>query len=639
MKDQSRIESADCCTRINTLIIGSGAAALNAAIQLWESGNRDILVVTEQWGGGTSNHAGSDKQTYYKLSLDPGISDSAYEMALDICRGGAMHGDIALCEAQYSVPAFYHLVSLGVPFPHDEFGAYPGYKTDHDPRSRATSAGPLTSHLMFGALARKVEKLGIPVHDRVMVFELLTDDDSEGSRIVGAAAIQTDRTGEPDHGLIIYLARQVILATGGPAGMYRDSVYPPSQIGSTGMALKAGAKAQNLHLSQFGIASVKFRWNLSGSYQQVVPRYFSTAPDGSDPKEFLVGRFPDDSTLFGAIFLKGYQWPFDPTKVDQNGSSNLDLLIQYEKAAGRRVFIDYTRNPSGFSHGKLPPEARSYLEKSDAIAETPIERLRRLNQPAIDLYLDHGIDLSAEPLEIAVCAQHCNGGLTGDIWWESSIRGLFPIGEVNGSHGIARPGGSALNAGQVGGIRAAMKIWGYQLPVTSDQFSGDSDRSLVTGHRSLFISFIDSLVNATGSLDYRTALAELRTRMSDHAGPVRNPDTIGEEVMKARALWDRLHTDLKRFEINELQDVLRVFDLCLTHMVYLEAIAEDLYSPVDKMSHILEISLDKDLRIKKKWVPVRPVPKKELWFENVWKEYRNKLSGFGYQVSDPIPET
>jgi hypothetical protein len=54
-----------------TLIIGSGAAALNVAICLWESGVKDILIVTEKWGGGTSNNAGSDKQTYYKQSLDP----------------------------------------------------------------------------------------------------------------------------------------------------------------------------------------------------------------------------------------------------------------------------------------------------------------------------------------------------------------------------------------------------------------------------------------------------------------------------------------------------------------------------------------------------------------------------------------
>jgi len=36
-----------------------------------------------------------------------------------------------------------------------------------------------------------------------------------------------------------------------------------------------------------------------------------------------------------------------------------------------------------------------------------------MNQPAIDLFKDHGIDITKEPLEIAVCSQHNNGGLAG----------------------------------------------------------------------------------------------------------------------------------------------------------------------------------------------------------------------------------
>ena len=72
---------------------------------------------------------------------------------------------------------FFHLVQLGVPFPHDRFGAYIGYKTDHDPRQRATSAGPLTSQLMFKALSRAVETRGIKILDNHQVFALLTYDE------------------------------------------------------------------------------------------------------------------------------------------------------------------------------------------------------------------------------------------------------------------------------------------------------------------------------------------------------------------------------------------------------------------------------------------------------------------------------
>src|SRR5665647_314569 len=112
------------CYRINTLIIGSGAAALNAAVSLHSMGQKDILIATSKWDGGTSNNAGSDKQTYYKLSLSGDIPDSVSEMACDLFNGRCMHGDIALCEAQGSVQAFMKLVDLGVPFPHDKYGSW-----------------------------------------------------------------------------------------------------------------------------------------------------------------------------------------------------------------------------------------------------------------------------------------------------------------------------------------------------------------------------------------------------------------------------------------------------------------------------------------------------------------------------------
>ena len=67
---------------LNTLIIGSGAAALNAAVRLDEYGQKDIAIVTDRFGGGTSANTGSDKQTYYKLSTSGRRVDSARAMAV-----------------------------------------------------------------------------------------------------------------------------------------------------------------------------------------------------------------------------------------------------------------------------------------------------------------------------------------------------------------------------------------------------------------------------------------------------------------------------------------------------------------------------------------------------------------------------
>ena len=45
--------------RRNTLIVGTGAAGLNAADRLWSFGQKDLAVVTEGVHTGTSRNTGS----------------------------------------------------------------------------------------------------------------------------------------------------------------------------------------------------------------------------------------------------------------------------------------------------------------------------------------------------------------------------------------------------------------------------------------------------------------------------------------------------------------------------------------------------------------------------------------------------
>ena len=101
-------------------------------------------MVADKVNAGSSRNAGSDKQTYYKLTLSGGDGDSVREMAETLYSGGAMDGDNALAEAALSARGFLRLCDLGVPFPQNRYGEFIGYKTDHDPRRRATSVGPYT---------------------------------------------------------------------------------------------------------------------------------------------------------------------------------------------------------------------------------------------------------------------------------------------------------------------------------------------------------------------------------------------------------------------------------------------------------------------------------------------------------------
>jgi succinate dehydrogenase/fumarate reductase flavoprotein subunit len=438
------------------VVVGSGASGFNAASRLHSFGVRNICLVAEHVNAGTSRNTGSDKQTYYKLSLSGGEADSVGELAASLFAGGCVDGDTALAEAALSARCFFRLVELGVPFPHDDYGQYVGYKTDHDPKRRATSAGPYTSKMMTEALEDDVRSRNVPVLDRVQVIRIL----HSGGRVSGLLCLDTSRIDDQDERYVILKSGNIVWATGGPAGIYADSVYPHGQYGSSGLAFEAGVPGQNLTEWQYGLASVHPRWNVSGSYMQVLPRFISTDREGNDEREFLGEYFPDSGKELSAIFLKGYQWPFDSAKV-LSGSSLIDILVYVEsRVRGRRVFLDFRSNKGGdtIEWNSITPEAREYLEKAGACFGRPVERLKRMNEPAYSFYLDRGVNLAVVPLEIALSAQHNNGGLCVDAYWQTRLEGFFAVGEVAGTHGVHRPGGSALNAGQVGSLRAASFI-------------------------------------------------------------------------------------------------------------------------------------------------------------------------------------
>ena len=205
--------------RCNTAVVGSGAAGFNAADRLWQLGQHDIVLVTENRVGGTSRNTGSDKQTYYKLTLSGGDPDSVREMADTLFAGRCVDGDIALCEAALSTQCFLKLVELGVPFPRNRYGEYIGYKTDHDPRRRATSVGPYTSKQMTECLEAAVQAKGVPMLDKTQVIKILTD----GGTVCGLLCLNTVAQDAADRFTLIR-CKNVIWATGGPAGMYADSV-------------------------------------------------------------------------------------------------------------------------------------------------------------------------------------------------------------------------------------------------------------------------------------------------------------------------------------------------------------------------------------------------------------------------------
>ncbi len=627
----------------DTAVIGSGAAGLQAVNELWRLGQRDVMLITEDMRAGTSRNTGSDKQTYYKLTLAGGAGDSVRDMAQTLFDGQAVDGDIALCEAALSLPCFFNLTRLGVPFPCNAYGEYVGYKTDHDPRWRATSVGPYTSRVMTECLEKKARENGVPVLDHMLVTDILSD----GRRVYGVLCLNRGRA-ENDHERFCAVnCAHVVFATGGPAGMYGDSVYPESQFGATGTAFAAGAAGKNLTEWQFGLASVKPRWNVSGSYMQALPRFFSTLADGSDEKEFLNDFFMNRGEMLSKVFLKGYQWPFDVRKVAA-GSSVIDILVDLEKRKGRRVFLDYRRNPGGgeMDFSALSAEAREYLQKTDACFGTPYERLMRLNAPAVSFYREHGADLKKEPLEIALCVQHNNGGLAIDCWWETNVSGLYAVGEAAASHGVYRPGGSALNAGQAGASRAAQHIAADRTKIDPEKFE-----KLLIGAVSRENALCEHALK-DGQIEVCELLSQAQHAMDEGAGAFRSERDLEALLRRIAAMRASLAGQAKATDADSLATLLRLKDMLLCQQVYVSAMLDylrhgggsrgsALYTdrngsrPYAQLPERFTYRLDDGAlagRVQEvvwdgenacfSWRDVRPIPAQDDVFEKVWSRYR-----------------
>ena len=588
----------------NTLVIGAGAAGLNAADELKARGV-DVLLVCDDFSAGTSRNAGSDKQTYYKLGLSGAGAESVRAMAESFMAGGGMHGDHAYAMAALSARSFMKLALLGVPFPHNEWGEFVGYQTDHDLTQRATSAGPLTSKMMAEALAESVKARGVRREDGLSLLSILTEES-------GAACGALMHDGRE---FVAVNARNVVLCTGGPAAAYGRTVFPTAQRGATGAAIRAGAATNNLCYWQYGLASLKVKWNVSGSYQQAIPSY----TDGGN--EFLPPYFADRGDMLDSVFLKGYQWPFDARKM--TGSSRVDMAVSALNARGGHAFMDFSREPAGGALSGLGGEARAYLKNCGAEQDTPIERLTAINRKAVDFYASHGIDLAKEPLEVAVCAQHANGGLLIDRWWRTTVENLYAAGECAGAFGMYRPGGSALNETQVGSLRAAMHIaahTGKQAARSSEEFKRLAAASLRRE---------TAFFERAGDGRYADAiLREARADMDACAGAMRDAGRMRDMLARVKRWLDEGAAGASPRQTAELSDTLLVQRDALSAMLCQAEYAGDaghgfVARTAAKDAPPARLFAFETRLGETRAVPLRPLPEGGGWFETVWRRYQD----------------
>ena len=611
------------------VIVGGGCAGLNCADSLYDMGFRDIALVTNSLFLSTSINTGSDKQTYYKLSTAGDEKDSVYDMAQTLFSGGCIEGYHCLTEAAMSLKCFYKLVSLGVDFPQNEYGEYVGYRTDHDYRRRATSCGPLTSKFMAEALVKSVKSKDIDVIENKRAAKILTD----GKKVRGVVCVDTV-SGD----ISVFLSPNVVLATGGPSGIYKASAYPTCHTGALGLAMEAGCLGVNLTEWQYGIASTDFRWNLSGSFMQVIPRFVSVDEKGVE-REFLHEYIGDER--YSLVFKKGYNWPFCPTKLSgDNKSSLVDLAVFGEVKKGRRVYLDFTKNDSGFDKSLLDREAREYLESCGVLdAEKPVDKLIKMNERAYLLYLEKAnIDLKKQALAIDVCAQHNNGGIACDVNYMTSIDGLYAAGECAGVFGISRPGGTALNSTQVSSAKAAEHI---NKSNREDVVFSDNDKTQLDE----FVKLCEKLTSGDKSVSHiyaeRNKISDMMSKNASFVRISENLDTAFRVVQNALCDFERENRVADKsllFEVLTNRDILISAECVLAAMKKysdMGFLSRGSFLVLEKESdiqNVRDIDFEKDTstlinvtlcdgKPKTHLSKTSPIPKSEQWFEKVYGEY------------------
>jgi succinate dehydrogenase/fumarate reductase flavoprotein subunit len=249
-----------------------------------------------------------------------------------------------------------------------------------------------------------------------------------------------------------------------------------------------------------------------------------------------------------------------------------------------------------------------------------------------------------------VCVQHNNGGLKAGIWWESDLRHLFPVGEVNGSHGVYRPGGAALNSGQVGSHRAAHYISAkYNAPVPgSDELLTEAKEQI-----ELELALAEKWLTPGKASESHQYLRKIRRRMSEAGGIIRSLRKVTAAFAEAEEMNKQLPEQLSAGSVKKLAEAFLLNDHCLTHYIYLDAIKTYLekggrsrgsYLVTDNESRLLNditdrnwkpdlCRYDRDIeneilevgfrsgRTIKMLAKVREIPVQDLWFEKIRKDF------------------
>ena len=461
----------------DVLVIGGGGGGLRAAIEAHAAG-ASVLVVSK----GIAGKSGLTQTavTGFQVALgnaDPRDNPSVH--FADSMRGGydLANPDLVRAYTDEAAMAVEDIESFGARFDRGADGKLLQRGLDSSQTyPRSIRKGDALGKPIMQALRKEMAKRAIAVQNEVLITKLL----KTGERVSGAVGLDF-RTGAIVH----FSARTVIMATGGGGELFPVNSNTPDATGDGCiLALEAGADLVDMEFILMLGHAVLHPETVRGvlfTFQYLLGKG-ARAPFNSEGEPFLANYDPEGS-------------PNPARHIYARG-------IHGEVKAGR-----------GSPHGGV------YFDPASVPYETLCNTL-----PSQTRFLENlGLDMQ-KPIEVGVAAHYFCGGIRIDPFAQSTVPGLYAVGECSGgSHGAARVGGNSLTEVLVFGKRA-----GRHGAETARQCAApQTDQAALEAEGKRLLAILE---NRGGGPRPGQVKESLRQTLGDHAGVVRNESGLRQAL-------------------------------------------------------------------------------------------------------------
>jgi succinate dehydrogenase / fumarate reductase flavoprotein subunit len=452
--------------------------------------------------------------------------DSVYRLFYDTVKGGDFRSREANVHrlAEVSVDIIDQCAAQGVPFAREYGGLLDNRSFGGAQVSRTFYArGQTGQQLQLGAyqaLSRQIDLGNVTMYSRAEMLELVVDD----GRAVGIV-VRDMVTGEVGS----HSGHAVVLATGGYGNVYYLSTNAKGcNVTATWRAHRKGAAFAN------------------PCFTQIHP----TCIPASDEFQSKLTLMSESLRNDGRIWVPSDR--DDTRSADQIPEADRDYFLERKYPAfGNLVPRDVaSRNAKSVvdeGRGVGPLRNGVYLDFADAIGRLGEDAVRAKYGNLFDMYERiTGENPYVVPMRIYPATHYTMGGLWVDYELQSTIPGLFVIGEANFSdHGANRLGASALMQGLADGYFVLPYTIGNYLsgllgssplPVDHPAFRSAEQDVNDRVHRLLSIG-------GTRSVDHFHR--ELGKIVWDYIGMARDATGLEKALSEIPALRDEFYRDVR----------------------------------------------------------------------------------------------